>query len=169
MKFTCFIAIATALFLTPGIGRAQASPSAGAAAEELLKAMKMDEMMVKMQAQQKEAVARMMAGLVPKDATPEQLATVQAAQTKIFDRVMQEMSWPTLRPEFVRIYGEVFTESEMRDLAAFYSTPIGLKLQEKTPEISAKVMQVTQKRMMTLMPEIQKIATESQAAAKKTK
>src|SRR5437879_1667067 len=48
------------------------------------------------------------------------------------------LTWETLMPEFVKAYKEAFTESEIRELIAFYQTPVGQKMLVKMPELLQK-------------------------------
>lgn len=132
-----------------------------AAAEELLKTMRLDEQ----QAKQVEQVKTMVAGMTASAAQgqnaplkPEQVAEAQKVQAQMLDLIFQKMSWEAIKPEFVQAYVEVFTEPELKDLIAFYRSPAGQKYVEKQPQLTAKVMQISQKRAMELMPEIQALA-----------
>ncbi|HEX5791065.1 MAG TPA: DUF2059 domain-containing protein [Luteolibacter sp.] len=69
------------------------------------------------------------------------------------------MNWDDLKPEFVRIYAEAFTASELRDLSTFYKTPAGKKSLEKMPELMNKGMAMGQERMMTRQEDLQKLIT----------
>ncbi|MBZ5551867.1 MAG: DUF2059 domain-containing protein [Acidobacteriia bacterium] len=135
-----------------------------AAAEELLEAMQTKQMMSK----QMESMRKMIGGFFQMpNVSKEQASEVEARQSKVMDFVYKNMSWDILKPDFVEAYMEVFTESEMKELTSFYKSPIGQKLLEKTPDLTAKTMQVTQKRVMALMPEIQKMASEPSEGTKK--
>ena len=48
------------------------------------------------------------------------------------------MTFETMGPRLARVYAEEFTEAELRELIAFYRTPLGRKLAERTPELSRK-------------------------------
>jgi uncharacterized protein len=45
------------------------------------------------------------------------------------------MTWETFGPKFVTLYTESFTESELRDLLAFYRTPTGKKALAVMPDL----------------------------------
>jgi hypothetical protein len=66
--------------------------------------------------------------------------------------------------EMVPIYAETYTLDEIRQLTAFYASPLGQKLQAKMPELMSRSMQISQR---VLMPRIQKAMAESQQAAGK--
>jgi hypothetical protein len=74
---------------------------------------------------------------------------------KILDAFYREqMAWSTLEPEFTRIYLEVFTEAELRDMTAFYRTPLGQKLLTKMPVLMAKSNEMTSRRIQAAMPQL---------------
>ena len=58
-----------------------------------------------------------------------------------------------LLTDMVPIYDKHFTHDEIKGLIDFYSTPIGKKLLEKTPELTQDMMNLS---MTKYMPEIQK-------------
>lgn len=66
------------------------------------------------------------------------------------------LPWEIVEPEYVRVYQDAFTEAELRELIAFYSTPIGRRLVDATPQISRDAMALTQKLMQPHMPELQR-------------
>ena len=75
---------------------------------------------------------------------------------KLMTEFYQEFApWDKVRPEVVRIYAGVYTESELREMIAFYRTPIGQKMIERTPELTKAMVQVTQKLLMPHMLELQ--------------
>jgi hypothetical protein len=152
------VAALTLVCFNPSL-RAQDDPKRAAAAEELLKVMHTDELMAK----QKEAMQKMMAGFLPKTLTPDQLKKAQDAQAVALDAIFKELTWESLKPDFVEIYSEVFTTEELTQLTEFYKTPIGQKLIEKMPELQAKSMQIMQTRMKTLLPAIQKAMQDAAA------
>lgn len=164
MKSLLLLILATPLFLTPPLRADEASRRA--AVEELLRSMRADEMMNNVIAKQKEAMAKMLPSLMPKDVPPSALGQAQEIQGKVMEVVYKQLTWESLKPDFIEIYSEVFTEREIKDLTAFYQTPLGQKLLEKMPEITGKSMGLMQKRMATIMPEMQKVIQESVKEAK---
>ncbi len=45
------------------------------------------------------------------------------------------MTWETFGPRYVALYTEAFTESELREMIAFYKTPTGQKVLTLMPEL----------------------------------
>jgi hypothetical protein len=58
--------------------------------------------------------------------------------------------------ETSKIQMEHFTHAEIKEILAFYETPIGKKLQEKTPIITEQSLEYSQKMQYKLMPIMQK-------------
>lgn len=78
----------------------------------------------------------------------------------------KNMRWSTLKDEFAELYMDIYTESELQQLAKFYNSPVGKKFVEKTPELMGRTMQIMQSRMAAAMPEIQKLTQDLQASVK---
>jgi hypothetical protein len=60
-----------------------------------------------------------------------------------------------LNQQLIPVYQKHFTLDDIKALIAFYESPIGKKLAEKTPLITGESMQISQKWGMALMQEIQ--------------
>lgn len=65
------------------------------------------------------------------------------------------MSGESLRDSFIDIYVETFTEKELDELNAFYSTPIGQKALKETPALMSKAAQIGEQRVQENIPELQ--------------
>lgn len=57
------------------------------------------------------------------------------------------MSGESLRDDFVVIYTETFTETELDKITAFYKTPVGQKTLKHTPTLMAKGARIGQQRV----------------------
>jgi len=66
------------------------------------------------------------------------------------------MSWDTLRPSYVKIYMDAFTEAELEGLIEFYHTPLGQRLVEQTPVITEESAAAAQAIMQPHLPELQR-------------
>ena len=65
--------------------------------------------------------------------------------------IRESLGWESLKPEYVRIYRESFTEEELKDLTAFYQTPTGRMLIEKQPILENKLGAALDQRMKSMM------------------
>jgi hypothetical protein len=76
-------------------------------------------------------------------------------QDVLMSWVQKVFAGGTLDAEMIRLYVATFSESELRQLIAFYQTPIGQKALQKMPELMQKGMAIGQKLAQDHMPELQ--------------
>jgi hypothetical protein len=140
------ISVVACLVLTsvaaPAASQSVPSSSHEAAALELLSVMKLEEVSIS-------AMTTMIDQMVGQ--TPE-LAAVQDVIEGFFK---EYMSWNALQPEYARIYVDAFSESEMRELIAFYRTPIGQKVAETNPRLIAEGAAAGEKLIQPHIAELQ--------------
>ncbi|MFE8073441.1 DUF2059 domain-containing protein [Marinobacteraceae bacterium S3BR75-40.1] len=70
------------------------------------------------------------------------------------------MSAKSLHDEFVGLYTETFTEEELVEINAFYSTPIGQKMLTTAPDLMAKGAAIGQRRVQENLPELRRMIEE---------
>jgi hypothetical protein len=179
-------AIASAIILTcaSGFGQAaapvpSADPAVVSATRELLTAMKVrDGMALMMASMEKQIPTQTRAALTAAingnpNLTPEQkaeeLKKVDEAVQHALEQSRALFSDPTLVDdmiaEMVPLYAETYTLDEIRQLIAFYSSPLGQKMLANMPMLMNRGMEISQRVMM---PRIQKaMAQRRQAAAAK--
>ncbi len=56
--------------------------------------------------------------------------------------------WDEMLAEFVPLYARHFTAAELRQMSAFYKTPVGMKVISTMPQLAGESMQISQKVMM---------------------
>jgi len=88
--------------------------------------------------------------------TPESKATALELMNKLADQIAARMDWQKLKPDYIKLYADVFAEEEIDGMVAFYKTPAGHAMIEKMPTLLAKSTEIAQRQMAGLMPEIQK-------------
>lgn len=125
--------------------------------EELLQLTHADRMLTQVFDQMK----GMVTAQVSKTNMPEEsrLAAVEMQQ-KMMTLIADRMSWAKVKPAYIRIYSETFTEEEIDGILGFYRSPAGQAMLEKMPQLMQKSMAVSQQLMGDVMPEIQRMATE---------
>jgi hypothetical protein len=69
----------------------------------------------------------------------------------------KHMSWNSLKPEFLKIYTEAFSATELREINAFYATDAGKKTIEKMPELIAQGGQIGVTRVQENIGELQEM------------
>lgn len=58
-------------------------------------------------------------------------AVLETYQAKANAALDQAIGWSKLKPDMVKLYTTNFSESELKDLVAFYQSPLGKKVLEK--------------------------------------
>ena len=79
-----------------------------------------------------------------------------------FRPVMEEwadkyLSWDVIAPRLAEVYAQTFTEQELRELIAFYRTPLGRKVAAETPELSRRGAVIGAKIAAAHTPELQQM------------
>lgn len=142
--------LATALVLAPAALRAQtptastsAAPSAShlAAADQLLEVTRTRELM---------------------RTTADRILQYQIAQSPElgqFSEIIRKfytetMDWTVLGPQYARLYADNFSEPELREMAAFYRTPLGAKMLNKLPDVMMQSNTIIEARLQESMPRL---------------
>jgi len=155
MKTAALLAL-TFLVIGPFAGAQQLTKQAKI--ERLLDAMNADSTINQLFDQ----VKAMTAAQMPPGATPEQTAKAQEVQSKILDLVKSRISWEKMRPFYIKLYDDTFSDEEIGGMLAFYQSPPGRAMLAKMPALLTKLIQAAQTQMADLQPEIQRIMREAQ-------
>jgi hypothetical protein len=103
-----------------------------AAAEEMLDINKVPEVMEKSFLTVMEPnFQAMKAGGMPEEGVKE----MRDAVTKWYGETLK---WDVMKPKFVELYVQEFTEAELKEIVAFYKTPVGQKALDKMPDLMQK-------------------------------
>jgi hypothetical protein len=82
---------------------------------------------------------------------------VEKYEKDLTDLIFNGMSYEKLKPDMVEVYASTFTTEELDGLVAFYSTPVGRAYAEKMPELTKRLVALSQARMQDLMPRVQEL------------
>ena len=153
MRTQAGLAFAVALVLSVGSASLADEKSHRKAAEDLLVAMGVEkqlqngiDQMVDMQAK-----------------NSPQIAPFKDTMKAFFSK---HMSYAGLKEDLISMYAESFDEKELKEIKAFYMTPTGKKLVQKSPELTNKGMQLGAKRVQDNQGELREMI---QAEAAKPK
>jgi hypothetical protein len=149
--------LALGIFLvlcTPAFGQTSAKD---AKIESLLSSMNIDKQVNTVFTQMRSMISSQW----PATAADEQKARSKELQDKIFDLMQSRMSWENMRPQYVKLYSDTFTDEEIDGLAAFYESPAGKAMLEKMPVLMAKSMSIAQDVMKEIMPQIQQMTKDA--------
>jgi hypothetical protein len=64
------------------------------------------------------------------------------------------LDWDSIGPQLVTIYANEFTLDELRELTAFLKTDLGKKFMQKSPALSAKVIELAQRALQDHLSEL---------------
>jgi uncharacterized protein len=96
----------------------------------------------------------MVATMQGRQLSPEQQRVIDEAPAKFAQVLREEMTWDKMRPIYVQIYQESFTQEEVDGLIAFYESPAGVAFVEKMPVVMQKSMSIMQSRMAPMIEKI---------------
>lgn len=102
----------------------------------------------------------MMDQIVGVTLSPDQEKTRQEFSDKIQQVVFSAVSWEKLEPEYTKIYADQYTEQQIDDILAFYKSPSGQAMVQKTPIILKQSSAVAQQHLEAVMPELQRLMKE---------
>jgi hypothetical protein len=132
--------------------------------EEMLTVTKPEKMMDQAMQQASAMMQHQMQAMnVPADMKPK----ADQMSQEMMSYVKEKLDWATLKPQFVEIYMDVFTEDELRSVVTFYKSPAGQALLNKMPQLMQRTMTMMQAQMADLPQRMQEMAAKLQAEEKK--
>lgn len=149
-----FVVVLLMVLFVASSGARADDASKRAKAEELFTLLHMDQLMdqlTKSVMQQVQTMTQSMPGA--DQATPEQKKLVADFQQRVLELVNKRLGWKALEPDFINLYATTYTEEDLDGIIAFYKSPVGQKMLEKTPELMTKSTELTQQRMREVQPE----------------
>jgi hypothetical protein len=97
---------------------------------------------------------------------PPERASIMADLQDRLDKVLAEaMPWESVRPDYVRIYVETFSEEQLDAMITFYKSSAGQAMVAKMPVLMAKGAEIGQRRLADVAPRIRKLIEEFAAQA----
>lgn len=158
LKHLSALAMLALLVLPAG---ARAAPAGAQSVERLLALTQVEKLLVAVLSQTDQMVTtttvRMLEG---RHASPDERKRVTEFQAKMLGAMREEMSWEKLKPHYVRIYTETFTQEEIDGLIAFYESPAGQSYVAKMPAVAQKSAALMQDLMAPMIRKLQENAGE---------
>lgn len=145
------------------------APPSDADVERLLTAARaqslLDTMLPQMEAMQQQQLAQATQGRELSAQQRQQLDRIQARTTEIMRRAL---AWEAMRPLYIDLYKKTFSKQDVEAMTAFYESPAGRSLLDKTPTLMQHLMGAIQEKMAPLFKELegdlQQIAAEGAGA-----
>ncbi len=137
---------------------AMAAPASESTIEELLVVAQAQNLLDGMRAQldslMNNAIQQSLKGKTPNAKQKQAIANMQ---NRMVSLMQGELAWEKLKPMYVRLYKESFSEEELTGMLAFYKTPAGQAVIQKMPVLMQKTMLEVQKMLSEATPQMQKI------------
>lgn len=151
-------AFCAALILTCGSAQVLADAKSHAAdAERFLLLARADKLAVPVYAQVQQMFAQRFA---ESNAPQSEKAVLETYQAQANAALEQAVGWDKLKPDMVKLYTSNFNEQEMKDLIRFYESPLGKKVLEKMPTLTAQSAQLTQSKLEVAVPKVNQLLAE---------
>jgi hypothetical protein len=90
-------------------------------------------------------------------------AMLESYQAKANATLDRAVGWEQIKPDMIELYTNNFDEQEMQDLLAFYQSPLGRKVLEKMPMLTAQSAQLTQRKLEAAVPQVNKLLADMTA------
>jgi hypothetical protein len=168
MKHKSLLAASALLCLAASVAYADEATKT-AKVEEFLRLSKVDE---KLRQGMDLAMRQVKAGVVQQimgvKLPPDQETALGEFQDKVARIVSDALAWEKLKPAYVKLFTEAYSEAELDDIIAFYRSPTGQSMVAKAPSLMAKASEIAQQRLATVMPELQALTRDFGAQAAKT-
>lgn len=122
----------------------------------------LDSMFIQMEQMTRQSMAAVTKG---RTLPAEQQRIMDAKARKFMQSLREEMSWEKMRPMYLQVYRETFTQEEIDGLVAFYKSPAGLAFIEKMPLVMQKSMTLIQSHMAPFMERMRATIDEARKGA----
>lgn len=162
-----FFLLLCAVFLTTA---ANAATPSDASIDDLLTSMKVEKTLQAMFPSIDKVMQQSMTMATQgKKLSAKQQQFFDAATPKVMQVMRDELSWDKMRPLYVQIYRDSFTQEEVDGLTAFYKSPAGAAYIDKMPVVMQKTMTLMQARMGPMMAKMQAAIQQAVEDAKNSK
>lgn len=100
-------------------------------------------------------------------ATPEDQKAIDEFRNKVEKVVENAMGWDKIRPLYIQLYADTYTEEELDGIVSFYKSPAGQAMVSKNFVLMKQASEIAQQRMATAIPELQNLIAEFAQRQKK--
>lgn len=154
MRKIAMIALSVVLLAAGVAGASQPQADARAVTEELLAVNNVQQNVERMFKQIKDIQLNQLQSL---GIAADKKDGVDSLQERLFAVLEAEMSWESMKEEYIDIYTQVFTLEELQALLDFSQSEVGRRINDKMPLLMEKSMVIGQQRAQKAMPKMQEI------------
>jgi hypothetical protein len=126
------------LVIAAPVAAQEPTPGQLRAAERLMSAMHLESNWAPMQDQLVRQIYQ---------AFPDTSRFIKESERSMRELFAKRFTWERMKPEYVRMYASFYTEDELRQLTAFYESPVGQKSLQIAPEVAGWTARVAQRLM----------------------
>ncbi|WP_305046582.1 DUF2059 domain-containing protein [Geoalkalibacter sp.] len=148
------IAFALVVLFGASLAGAQSQPDPRALAAELLAINNVQQNVERLFEQIKQIQISQLQSL---ELPAERAEDAKQLQEQLLAVLGEEMSWESMKDEYVEVYTQVFTPEELQALLEFSRSEAGRSINAKMPQLMEKSMQVGQRRAQKALPRMQEI------------
>ena len=156
MKHNCLLVVAVVFVAACPAYADEASKMAKA--EEYLRLAKIDETL---QRSMELTMNQMRSGMIQQVTGVKVPAGQEKAFAEFQDKLQAILSeafaWEKLKPDFVKLIAQTYTETELDGLIDFYKSPTGQAMVAKSPELMKKGSELGRQRVIEAAPQLQKL------------
>jgi hypothetical protein len=91
---------------------------------------------------------------------PEKAKLLEEMQGKVEAVVRTALSWDQMRPQYIKLYADAFSEGQLDELLAFYRSPAGQAMVSSSPMLMKRGAEIAQQRMTAAQPELKRLVEE---------
>jgi hypothetical protein len=150
------VLLVTGVFVSSA-GFAAGEPDARQAADELVTLTNVEGMLAGVRAQTSRMIAARLDAL---NLSAPQRDAANRLEKNIQSLLADKLSFSKMKESYVNAYTAVFTPDELNGLVEFYKTPLGQSYLKKLPDLTTRLMAISQSRVAQLEPEIRRMTDE---------
>jgi len=144
------------------------APASDASIKQLLEATHarqlVDTMMTQMDGMMKQAMQQVTGG----QAVPPEIQKIyEKTHDEVVAAMREQMTWEKLEPMYLRVYKKSFSESEVKAMVGFYTSPTGQAVITKLPVVMQESMNESMQMLKPVLLKVQQMQQEMVAAMKK--
>lgn len=131
-----------------------AAPPDEAQVDRLLEVMRAEQTVAAMVPQLMASQQQMVAQATQNASPSQQQAAMRAAESSM-RAVQSTLTWETLQPLYRDIYSRTFSAEDTEAMIAFYTSPAGQSLLDKTPALMQNTMTAVQSLVMPMLQQLE--------------
>ncbi|HEY0785889.1 MAG TPA: DUF2059 domain-containing protein [Acidobacteriaceae bacterium] len=92
-----------------------------------------------------------------KQITPADQAKLDSLTKQVTALVQESLSWQQLEPKYITLYADTYSVAELDGILAFYTSPIGQSMLNKTPALLSRSSLIVQEQSAELQPKLRQL------------